>query len=605
MLWTFLLAAVFAAPPRGQTTDVAFEDVVLGELHGCGRTAAGGVACWGANDRGQLGIGTFEDSAFPRKVPGLTDIVGIYAGSFHTCALQRDRSLWCWGDNQTGQLGAGDLEVHQSPVRVSDLSPVRSVALGAAHTCVVTTDNGVSCWGNNLYRQLGLDGLRTAPRPLPIPGLPPAADVAAGYAHTCMLRDAEPPLCWGDANKGQLGRLPPANGAPLPPLPVEFELPPDLRAIQARGDETCVLHAAGVTCWGASPLDTEPQPTPRVVVDQRGLVALSVGWGHGCAMTGGGSATCWGDNRFGQLGSMSLSPTGPVFGAYGLLDARAVAAGNGESCAARGASARSVCWGGYSKEEVSAAAQEFADYDAPAPERRLQLPPGVKLLLSMEEVVTAAGPVPRVSVRTPTLFPCANTKLDMVPEVKKNRVTLTVGDIFLPGGDCIASPAAAFATYDFDPEIIGRRDILLRYERLEDFFQVYLRMDRVEVIPLQETYSLWDGPKAMWRVPPGSLAFSCTDHREAAMCERRARDGFPTCADLLADRHIREAPQLDKKVYTNGWFMADPEAVRISPDEDWPAYRTMVEEAWKDPSGCTDVRVKTWKGEVWTNVPKR
>lgn len=590
-----------AAPPRGKDPDVAFDQVTLGDAHGCGVDAAGEAWCWGRNDRGQLGDGTFNDSAYPRPVQGLTDVVAITAGSAHTCAIRRDRSLWCWGDNQVGELGAGDLEVHTTPLQVVDLGPVRTIALGDTHTCAVTTDNTLSCWGNNLYRQLGLDGLRTAPRPLPIPGLPPIVDVAAGYAHTCALRDDGPPLCWGDDSKGQIGRDVPGNGEPLPPMPVEYEFPPDARAIEARGNQTCVLHAAGVICWGAAPTDDAPKPTPHVVVDKRGLVALSMGWGHGCAMSGGGEVTCWGDDRFGQLGALRSNGQ-VVVGSYGIRDARGVAAGNGESCAARGPKARTVCWGGYSKEELDAAKQEKVEVEATPPARHLVLPPGVKLLVSMEEVLAFDGARPRVVIHTPDNTTCANTRLDVVVEEKGKRVTLKIGEPYLPGGDCINSPAPAVATYDFDPTIIGRRDLVIRYKKLEDFYQVYIHADKLEIIPLQETFALWEGSKAIWRVPPGSLAFSCTDHREVPMCERRVRDGFPTCQDLLANPLLGDAPQLDRRDYSNAWFMSDPESRRISPDEGWDTYKKMVESDWRDASGCTDVRVKTWKGEVWTNT---
>lgn len=590
-----------AAPPRGKDADVAFDQVALGDAHACGVNTKGEVWCWGKNDRGQLGDGTFNHSAYPRRTGELTDVVAVTAGAFHTCAVRRDRSLWCWGDNQVGELGAGDLEVHTTPIQVVDLGPVRTVALGDTHSCAVTTDNTLSCWGNNLYRQLGMDGLRTAPRPLPIPGLPPIQDVAAGYAHTCALRDDGPPLCWGDDNKGQLGRAAPGNGEPMPPMPVEYAFPPDARAIEARGDQTCVLHAAGVICWGPSPLDTEPKPTPHVVTDKRGLVALSMGWGHGCAMSGGGEVTCWGDDRFGQLGAIKSSG-GLVIGAYGVRDAKGISAGNGESCAARGPNARTVCWGGYTQEELDAAKQEAVEIEATPPARRVVLPPGVQLLVSMEEVLAFDGARPRVVIRTPENTPCANTRLDTIVEAKGKRVTLKIGEPYLPGGDCINSPGPAVTTYDFDPGIIGRRDLIVRYKKVEDFYQVYLHADKLEIIPLQETFALWEGPKAIWRVPPGSMAFSCTDHREVPMCERRARDGFPTCQDLLANDRLIDAPQLARKDYSNAWFMSDPEAVRISPDEDWDAYRHMIEDDWRDASGCTDVRVKTWNGGVWSNA---
>lgn len=597
-----LLVAVTAsaAPPRGKTPDLLFEEVVLGELHGCGRTSAGRVACWGRNDRGQLGTGTFDDSSYPLPVVDLPPVAALAAGAFHTCAILEDRRLACWGDNQTGQLGAGNLSATTKPVVVKDIGPVLQLGLGDTHTCAVTVDGTVSCWGNNLYGQLGLPNLRTTPRPAPVPGLPTIRGVAAGYGHTCALPEEGPPLCWGDPSKGQLGRAVPQRPDPLPPLPVDGAFPA-IRAIAARGDLTCALTVDGVQCWGPKPVDTEPKPSVETVVAQKGLVALSMGWGHGCALAGGGEAVCFGDDRLGQLGTRETG-LAVVKGAYGLRDVRSVAAGNGETCAARGVAGRTVCWGSYTLEEQAAAAREKPEYGGEAAKPvRYQVPPGTELLVSMDEVLDPTGVRPRVLVQTVAHQPCANARIDNVATFEKKRVTLKLGEVFLPAGDCLAATGPASAWVELPAFESGRFDLVLKHKKKEDFYQVFLKMDRIEIIPLQESFSIWEGEPLLFRIPPGSMAISCIDHDEAPVCERRARDGLPTCRDLLADKAVREAPPLIHKRYANAWFSSDPGAVRISPDEGWDAYRTLFTQGWRDGSGCTEVNVRTWRGELWTN----
>ncbi len=598
MLLTLLVPAALAVPPRGKTEDLQFEEIVLGELHACARTRAGQVSCWGRNDRGQLGDGTFKDSYYPRVVPGLDGVSSLAAGAYHTCAVLADRSVTCWGDNQSGQLGAGSLSVYALPTPVRDLGAVLSVALGDTHTCAVTTDLNVSCWGNNLYGQLGVQGLRTSPRPAPVPGLPAVRGIAAGYGHTCAMPDEGAPICWGDPSKGQLGRMAETTDPQLP-MRIEGEVPA-LRAIAARGDQTCVLHALGVICWGPKPIDEGPKPGIEAVAEAKGLLTLSMGWGHGCALGGNKEAVCWGDDRLGQLGTR-IPDTAVVKGAYGLHDVRSVAAGNGETCAARGDAGRTVCWGSYTQEEQAAAAKEEVWQEPSLKPPRYQLPPGTELLVSVDEVLTNEGARPRVVVQTAQINPCANARLDNVVTLEKRKVTLRLGDPFLPGGDCIASPGPASAWAELPADEIARRDIVLKWGKREDFYQLYVRMDRLEVIPLQETFSLWEGEKSLARVPPGSMAITCIDHREAPVCERRSRDGLPTCQDLLAHPKVREAPQLGKGLYANAWFMADPQATRISPDENYDAYQDLFQRGWRDASGCTDVRVRTWRGETWTN----
>jgi len=84
-----------------------------------GERVAAGLWCWGRNDRGQLGDGTFESHAAPTRVP-LGFVTDVSAGGRHTCAVA-DGAVWCWGDNTHGQLGVSPAEVSRRdfPVRVS------------------------------------------------------------------------------------------------------------------------------------------------------------------------------------------------------------------------------------------------------------------------------------------------------------------------------------------------------------------------------------------------------------------------------------------------------------------------------------------------------
>jgi len=46
-------------------------EIAAGAAHTCARLASGSVACWGFNDRGQLGDGTTTDRSSPAGVMGL------------------------------------------------------------------------------------------------------------------------------------------------------------------------------------------------------------------------------------------------------------------------------------------------------------------------------------------------------------------------------------------------------------------------------------------------------------------------------------------------------------------------------------------------------
>jgi alpha-tubulin suppressor-like RCC1 family protein len=589
----WLLASALAAPPVGPDVDVTFTQVVLGESHACGLWPDGIVACWGENARGQLGNGRSEPSERPFPVMGLTEVTALAAGPLHTCALKKDASVWCWGDDQGRQSG-GDGTLVAQPTRIQGLPPVRSVALGATHACALGFDGAVSCWGNNLFGQLGVTDLRLSPVPLPVPGLGEVLALAAGYSHTCVAPTTGGAVCWGAATEGQFGRLQPADSNPLPPTPVDLDLPV-LRGLAARGGKTCAIHPEGVTCWGAE--GPHEAPTAGDVVRQQGLVQISLGWGHGCALAGAGTVTCWGDRTSGQLGARRDAPV--VFAAYGLHDAISVAAGRGETCAAR-RDGRSVCWGRFSAEEHAASLQELPTAD-PGRTRERQLPLGVDLGVRLSEVLGPNGGMARLTIATVDNQPCANTRFQVEVEEKRKKVTLRLGDPMLPGGDCIATPAPAVATHDFPAETSGRRDVVIRYKGREDFYQLFVAPDRLEVLPLQDSFSAWDGPTMLWRVPPGSFAISCVDRTDAPLCERRARDGLPTCRELLDRPELIDVPTLKPRDYANTWFTSDPGALMISPDFGHEDYRKLFQQTFADGSGCMELNVRTWTGELWTN----
>lgn len=97
---------------------VQFTDVIAGGMQSCARTATGLVYCWGANDAGQLGDGTFTSRTAP--VPlfgGLTwDAFGL--GNFHGCAIRDQGRSFCWGQNNVGAVGDGTVANRNAPVPV-------------------------------------------------------------------------------------------------------------------------------------------------------------------------------------------------------------------------------------------------------------------------------------------------------------------------------------------------------------------------------------------------------------------------------------------------------------------------------------------------------
>ena len=99
------LGAMSGAAPTQLTG--TWREISLGQRHGCGIRADGALACWGDNQDGQIGDGSFDRRLVPTPVGTDTDWEQIVATVSHSCGLRSDGSLWCWGRSDDGALGTG------------------------------------------------------------------------------------------------------------------------------------------------------------------------------------------------------------------------------------------------------------------------------------------------------------------------------------------------------------------------------------------------------------------------------------------------------------------------------------------------------------------
>ena len=281
-------------------------------------------------------------------------VVQVNGGALHTCAVVTPDSLMCWGWNEQGQLGIDTLVDQRTPVPVPGLpSGVASIFTGSNHTCGLTTSGGVKCWGVGTAGQLGNGvhpGSYQSAAPVDVVGLTiGVAYVGGGQSHTCAVTSGGAVKCWGFNFNGQLGD----GSTDTRYTPVDVTgLTSGVIAVTGGYRHTCaLLTGGGVKCWGQNTYGqlgdgtNADSNTPVDVVGLTDVVALTSYSQHTCALTSGGAVKCWGWNLYGQLATGNHANQNTPVDVGGIpTDITSVAVGYGHTCAAS-ATSGVKCWG--------------------------------------------------------------------------------------------------------------------------------------------------------------------------------------------------------------------------------------------------------------------
>jgi hypothetical protein len=166
----------------------ATRSLATSATHSCALRRSG-VYCWGSNFAGQLGT---ESDAGESEVPARVesageDIVEIAASSGRTCVRRSTGQLACWGANNYGQIGDGTREERRSAVMAMGVDDAVQLAMDDASTCVLREAGDVACWGNAPAGSPGAGSLV----PVSIEGIEGAVELRGGVFETYCARGAE------------------------------------------------------------------------------------------------------------------------------------------------------------------------------------------------------------------------------------------------------------------------------------------------------------------------------------------------------------------------------------------------------------------------------
>ncbi len=311
------------ARPR-KMLDGRFVDVALADDHACALRETGIVACWGKNDRLQLGrdtAGAQIDATAAMPIEDPLPYQSVSAAHGVTCGVRSDRALVCWGSSATGLFrhDDGNPPLTATMYVVDTMRPWTHVAIGSDHACAATDDETAFCWGDNYLGALG-NGRYEADRSdlqavVGLPATTAITEMSANFEHTCVLLADDSVRCWGSNSKGELG-----NGEASRKLtPTKIELgttPTTIDELVAGDQHTCARAGSTTWCWGLNDKRQVLPSSPAASIDAPVQAStapfeqIAAAYKHTCGRRGAtGAITCWGGNDSNQLGSMVPSNT--------------------------------------------------------------------------------------------------------------------------------------------------------------------------------------------------------------------------------------------------------------------------------------------------------
>jgi alpha-tubulin suppressor-like RCC1 family protein len=173
--------------------------------------------------------------------------------------------------------------------------------------------------------------------------------VSSGGHHTCAVSPTGGLTCWGRNLNGELGDATNTNNG----SPTQVSgLTSGIVQVTTGGNHTCALTSGGaVKCWGLNDYGQLGQGggnrnTPGdVTALPSGVIQIEAGELHTCALTAAGGVKCWGNNSLGQLGDTTNTFRSAPADVSGLTSGvKSIASGDSHTCAVL-TDGTAKCWG--------------------------------------------------------------------------------------------------------------------------------------------------------------------------------------------------------------------------------------------------------------------
>ena len=346
--------------PNSIYGNYTFTQITAGDHNTCGLLENDSAVCWGRNDHGQVGDNSTTQRNIPVSVYGYYNFSYLYNANDFVCGILTNGSAVCWGRNLKGSIGAGIIEgeIHY-PVFVSSSHNFKDLSCNYAGCCGLLENGSAMCWGTNLRNELGIDSYFLPESNVPLfvetnqtfenihSGIGPSCAETendlfcwgengegelssgiftleqfpnyldydfslfeVGSFYSCGLLENGSAMCWGTNSNGQLGD----NTTENKESPTLVHTSNIFDYVSAAGFSTCgLLENGSAMCWGRNDNGqlgngsiTGPIPLPQFVSGNYVFANISVGGLFVCGLLENGSAMCWGDNTYGQLGNGSV-----------------------------------------------------------------------------------------------------------------------------------------------------------------------------------------------------------------------------------------------------------------------------------------------------------